>query len=398
MKVLIVYRDFLLDGGLPKDARSFVSEFPEEVDITVICKKKESNKISFNGNIFTVDSIKDIMLKTFAQNYDYVIYIGFSSLYNVFLAKKINVPYVILPFSQINRFLDYDNPFFEHILPDVKNLENSEFRYPEYSRVKNGNRDVFSYLRRYKRGLYRKTLGYSFLKKAEAIGVFSKFEKLQIEDIYRGNNFAYFYYRFGLYHEDLTVGSDKFDSNDKLKLVFWSRADFYYKGIDRILRAIKCLIEEGSDIAFKLYIVGPDYNMGYKKTHNYLEEYSLGAHVELVKTGGYTPGTLGLLASADLSVCLSRWDGPPRVIRESLTLGVPVLASKEANFDLYLEKLNCGYLSASQEELVDILRSLNLNDIRVKKSNAQKFGGYFEWKKTSEDFISQLKKLNQNSF
>ena len=116
----------------------------------------------------------------------------------------------------------------------------------------------------------------------------------------------------------------------------------------------------------------------------------------MVESGAYTSGTLGLLASADLAVCLSRWDGPPRVIRESLTLGVPVLASQEANFDLYLEHQDCGYLSRNQQDLVEILRNLNRNDLRKKKKNAEKFGQYFEWKNVSKDFLIQLNKLNKN--
>ena len=124
MKILIVYRDFLLDGGLPHDVRSFVSNFPDDAVVTIISKGSEFNSFNFRGNIIEVDSMLEVFLKNFSQNYDYAVYIGFSSLYNVFLAKKINVPYLVLPFSQVNRFLDYDNPFFEHIIPDVKKLEN----------------------------------------------------------------------------------------------------------------------------------------------------------------------------------------------------------------------------------------------------------------------------------
>ena len=396
MKILIIYRDFLLGGGVPSDARSFVSNFPDDVSVSVICKGKELNSYDFRGNIITIDSMREAVLRSFSQDYDYAVYIGFSSLYNVFLAKKINIPYLVLPFSQVNRFLDYDNPFFEKIIPDVKNLENSKFHYPKLSRVKNGNRDLFSYLRRLKRVVFRKTLGYFYLNNARAIGVFSEFEKDQIKNLYPYGKYEYFYYRFGLYREKLVLGPDEFDSEDKLRLVFWSRTDYYYKGIDRILNAIRYLVEEESYISFKLYIIGPDYNKGYDRISEFINSHRLNEHVELLKTGKYTSGTIGMLARADLSVSLSRWDGPPRVIRESLTLGVPVLASEEANFDIYHEHLDCGYLSKSQDDLVRILRNLNPSDLSLKKSNARKFGQHFEWNNVSSDFILQLRKLHRN--
>ena len=39
MRVLIVYRDFLLKGGLPVDARNFASNFPKGISVTVVCKE-----------------------------------------------------------------------------------------------------------------------------------------------------------------------------------------------------------------------------------------------------------------------------------------------------------------------------------------------------------------------
>ena len=394
MRLLIVYRDFLLKGGLPTDARNFVSNFPKNVTSTIICKENDEFKNELNFEVMTLNSLKEIIGSNLNLNYDYAIFIGFSSLYNVLVALKIKIPYVLLPFSQINHFLDYDNPFYEHILPDVKNLENSKFYYPKVTRVKNGKRDLYSQYRRIKRLLFRKTIGYLFLKKAHAIGVLSNFELREIENLYKKYKFNNFNYRFGLYKHDLILGTDEYDSTDKLKLIVWSRTDFFYKGIDKILKAIKYLNDESVELAFKLYIAGPDYNEGYKKINEFIEESKISEHVQLIKSGEYTSGTLGLLAKADLSVCLSRWDGPPRVIRESLTLGVPVLASKNANFDFYLDYQDCGYLVENQDDLVRVLQDINRNDICRKKSNAQNFGDYFHWKNVSYDFISELTKMN----
>ena len=111
-----------------------------------------------------MNSIRDILSKTIRFNYDYCVFIGFSSIYNFFISRKIKIPYIVLPFSQINHFLDYDNPFYEKILPDVRSLEKDKIKYPKLTRVKNGKHDMFSFFRRLKRGLFRKTLGYFYLK------------------------------------------------------------------------------------------------------------------------------------------------------------------------------------------------------------------------------------------
>lgn len=394
MRVLIVYRDFLLNGGLPVDARKFVSNFPKDVCVTVACKENVKLRKELSFNFIILDSAIDILTETIDSSFDYGVFIGFSSLYNVLLAIKIKTAYVVLPFSQINHFLDYDNPFFEKILPDVRSLEKNKIKYPKLSRVKNGKRDIFSVFRRIKRGLFRQTLGAFYLKKADAIGVFSKYEKEEINRFYKNNSFKYFFYRFGVDCKNLNIGSDKYEEGFfKLKLVIWSRTDFYYKGIDRILKAVKDLSKENFDINFKLYIVGPDYNDGYKRIEDFVEQNKINEHVQLLKTGSYTSGTLGLLAESDLSICLSRWDGPPRVFRESIELGVPVLGSKESNFDVFVDNFDCGYIVNNQIELFNMLKNIDKYDILTKRENAKKYKNYFSWKESSSDFISELKKI-----
>ena len=42
--------------------------------------------------------------------------------------------------------------------------------------------------------------------------------------------------------------------------------------------------------------------------------------------------------------------------RESIELGVPILGSKESNFDVYVNKFNCGYIANNQIELFDIFK------------------------------------------
>lgn len=394
MKLLFVYRDFLKEGGLPVDTRSFISNLPSDINVTVVCHENIELQSSLPFKFIIINSFEDIFFKPIEDNFDYCVFLGFSSLYNNFLALRIKIPYIILPFSQINRFLDYDNPFYQDILPEVRSLEQTSIIYPKRSRVKNGQRDLHSYLRKIKRTCFRKTLGYIYVRKALAIGVLSHYEKDEIHRIFKYNKFKFFNYRFGLNQESLKIGEDQFEKDtSKMKLVIWSRADFYYKGIDRILHVIKDLLKENHDLTFKLFIIGPDYNDGYSKIDDFINQNRLEEHIQLIKPGSYSPGTHALLMKSDLAVCLSRWDGPPRVIRESLELGVPILASKESNCDFLIENFDCGYLVNTQEELYHTLKFLDKNDVLTKRVNTEKFKTYFSWNECSSDFIKEISNL-----
>ena len=394
MNLLFVYRDFLKEGGVPVDVRSLISNLPSDTNVTIVCHENIELQTSLKFKFITINSFSDFLSKPITNNFDYCIFLGFSSIYNILLACRINIPYIILPFSQINRFLDYDNPFYKHVLPDVRSLEKTNIVYPKHGRVKSGQRDLFTFLRKIRRVIFRKTLGYLFVRKASAIGVFSNFEKEEINQIFKNNKFNFFNYRFGLNQEGLKIGDDRFAKDtSKLKLVIWSRVDFYYKGIDRILTAIKNLRDKNHDLTFKLFIIGPDYNNGYRKIEDFIYQNLLEEHIQLIKPGSYSPGTHGLLTKSDMTVCLSRWDGPPRVIRESLELGVPILASKESNCDILVEKFDCGYVVKNQDELFNVLRFLDRNDIMTKRINTRKCKNYFSWDECSRDFINNISNL-----
>jgi glycosyltransferase involved in cell wall biosynthesis len=158
-------------------------------------------------------------------------------------------------------------------LPVVADLEkDNEVSLHKKSRVKNGKLDISSYKRAVIRFVYRGTIGKYFINKASGIGVISDYEKNEINKIYVNNKYKFFYYKLGAFINSEKQGKDKLPNSDGLiKLIIWSRADYYYKGIDRALLAIKDMKKEKKDINFKLYIVGPDYNNGYLKINNFID-------------------------------------------------------------------------------------------------------------------------------
>lgn len=391
MRLLFVYKDFLGKGGFPNEIRTLVLNFSKSIDIDIICRKEITELEQKNIKFIFIENLKEALLYKNQILYNKVIFCGYSSMYNVILSFKIKQEYIVLPFSQINTFLDFDNPFEKNSLPIISNLENGlKSKNFKISRVKNGHKDIFSYFRSLKRKLYRVTFGKYFLNKSSAIGIISNYEQKCINNIYKKNTFNFFYYRFGSFIDTSKKGIDTLPKQkDIVKLVIWSRVDFYYKGIDRILYAIKELNDSKIKINFKLYIIGPDYNNGYEQINEYTKYNNIQDYINIIKPGQYTSGTYGMLSEADISVCLSRWDGYPRVLRESFLLNIPLLVSEEANFDKTIKKFNSGIIIKNNNELIKYLSKINFDYINNVKIHNDL--DYLSWENVSDDFIYQIK-------
>jgi len=395
-EILFVYKDFLGKGGFPSEIRELVTHLPKYTRVTVICEVGDFKYLKKGISYIYINSLKDIFnLKSNIQ-FHQIVFCGFSSLYNICISLKIKQNYVVLPFSQINVFLDFDNPFEKNALPIVKTLEleKKSSHKNVQGRVKNGKRDIHSAIRALKRKFFRETIGKYFLNNADGIGIISQYEEDEINKIYFQNKYKFFNYRFGSILDLNKKGNDKLEQNTNLiKLVVWSRVDFYYKGIDKLLNAIANISDT---LKVKLYIVGPDYNKGYEKVIEFIKKNNIENHVQLLKTGEYTSGTFGILADADIVACLSRWDGYPRVLRESLLLNIPILISKEANFDIPIKKFNCGVIVDTNDQIENILSTLDRKYLNSLKENSL-LNDYFSWEACSSDFIKSLMKVTSSA-
>ena len=89
--------------------------------------------------------------------------------------------------------------------------------------------------------------------------------------------------------------------------------------------------------------MGPNYNRGEEYISAKIKEQHLKNRVFLYEESVWRGTTLPLQC-ADYSILLSRWDGYPRSLRESVSMSVPIIASEETNFWDLINKTNCGYL------------------------------------------------------
>jgi len=376
--IIFYYDDLNGSGGAPGEIRQFIKACTECFDgnVSVIYRKKWS--------IFNVPNIFHLLKR---RKDSQVILFKFSSLSNIYLSlicKLYGIDYSIVPLWQVSSFLDWDNPFEKNVIPTAGNDYKNKAKL---GRSTFGKKNFLSYFRYFKRLTYRKTFGFFMLKFAKYVFVFSEFEKSEIDKLLGNNNFIYRFIRFECSIENRLIGSDRFSkSNGTLKITFWGRLDYYYKGIDKICNEILRIKDQS--LNFKIYLIGPDYNESYRLVNDFITKNSLYNNLEIISD--YERGTLGYLADSDYSIVVPRWDGYVRSIKESILLGVPVIVNKETNHDKTIQELDCGYL-IDPDTLGDFL--VQLCKVNTHKINitTDKSVEYFSSKACALDFLHAFK-------
>lgn len=394
-RVLFIYKYYWEYGGVPTETRNFIRCLSHLCSVQVHSMRgplmTDEGEFSHIPNPYINKRLKAFSLSNqFIRSFDTVILVGYSDLFNVVFAlrlKLLGIPYIIIPMCQVNDFLDHKNPFVRGIVPDVRNLE-SGLLSNKLSHSEKGN---FSRLiKEWQRKLYRFTFGKFLLKNSSRIAVFSNYEKdtlIRLKDS-KLPPIEIFYFGTDT-PSNLSDDSLNFDG---VKFVVWSRMDYYFKGLDIILLAVSKVVSLCNyKLNFKFFLAGPDYNGGYQQIKRDIEKYGIQEFVQILQPGDYTPGSVGILASADYSVIMSRWDGPVRSLRESLALGIPIICSPQTNFDSLIARYNIGYLAASTDELAATITKACLpENINQMKDNTNSIKSIMSWEFSVEDFYKRI--------
>ncbi len=124
-----------------------------------------------------------------------------------------------------------------------------------------------------------------------------------------------------------------------LRLLFFGRNDRVQKGLDILLPAFQRAVNDGANA--RLTIAGRPWGDSVSYLTSFIARHGLGGRVEL--RGAVDQSAAGtLFDAADFLFFLSRWDGPPRPIREAIARGLPVVASPESNMGHLLERFGAG--------------------------------------------------------
>jgi glycosyltransferase involved in cell wall biosynthesis len=132
-------------------------------------------------------------------------------------------------------------------------------------------------------------------------------------------------------------------------LLFFGRNDITQKGIDVLVEGYRLALREG--LRLPLVVAGhPDKrSVGYWRKVK--RDPELSPHVELM---GEVPDEerSRLLVDARCLVFPSRWDGPPRPIREAIALGTPVIVTNGTNMGQLVENHEAGELVALEAKSI----------------------------------------------
>jgi len=140
--------------------------------------------------------------------------------------------------------------------------------------------------------------------------------------------------------------SKEFPEHQKsFKLLFLGRLDPWHKGIDHLLEAVAIARAKVPNIV--LFLVGPKKRRYSTQIPELIERQGLINHVVLVGPLYDPVAKYSALASSDLFVLTSRFEGFPLTVLEAMACGVPVLVTRGTNAGGMLARKQAGIVCES---------------------------------------------------
>ena len=184
---------------------------------------------------------------------------------------------------------------------------------------------------------------------------------------------------------------------EKIKIVFIGRLDYYIKGFDIMLDAVKQLTGTKYKNDFDLHIYGPDLQGRYAHVEEMIAERALGDCVAL------HPAVFGkekesVLLDADIFIQTSRSEGMPMGILEALSYGLPCLITVGTRMGDYVAEYNAGWVAETDTQSVyeNLIRIMEeKNTLEDKSVNAKKLiDDNFAWDKVASETIETYRQYS----
>lgn len=141
-----------------------------------------------------------------------------------------------------------------------------------------------------------------------------------------------------------------FSENEKI-IVYIGRLDYYHKGLDLMIEAIKIKKEYFQEKKCKFYIYGPDYQNRRENAKRLIEENGVESLVYLLDAVRDKEKE-DILLGTDIFIQTSRSEGMPLGILEALSYGVPCLITKGTNMGEYVETYNAGWVAETNADSI----------------------------------------------
>ena len=176
----------------------------------------------------------------------------------------------------------------------------------------------------------------------------------------------------------------------KMNITFLSRIDYYGKGIDVLLEAVKKLQCEGWEDKIEFNFYGNKYDDTYKL----LLEYG-----DFVKYHGFVTGNekAEVLKKASMNILPSRSEGMPMTILEALSYGCPCMVTPMTNMAELIKENHCGWvIDLTAESIVQTIKNA-YNELSVNPNKyveqCRKTAEKYSWDNVAEESIMFYQKL-----
>lgn len=183
----------------------------------------------------------------------------------------------------------------------------------------------------------------------------------------------------------------------KLRILCFGRNDVYQKGLDILLEGFAQAVRNRASA--ELTIAGRPWNNSGRYIRKVVTQRRLSDVVQVV--GPVDEGTkYQLLAQADYLVFLSRWDGPPRPIREAIAVGTPVIVSPETNMGCLVEEHHAGMqVQLDVNQVGEAIAELAANPElwRRHRDGVAQLRERLDWHRVAEDYIRGYEKALRES-
>jgi hypothetical protein len=311
---IIFYKDYNDDGAFPETIRNSFKI------------KKFYNSLNFE-----------------IQKGEKILIISTSSIFSfvVCLTSKLKGGVVYLsPLAQLHPFLDTDNPFeFGDKFENKGWVLNNE-----KGRRLSGKRTFKSIFRFFYRKLWKNIFVRLMFWISDGVLVLSNYEGTLVKkinhkiDLFRLDQWYYIPYK----REGIKLDLPK----NKINLLYWGRVDFYYKGLDVLIKNLHKLPN------INLYISGGDYRNGMQKIKDFQNKENLTNLIYIKETISYKA-----LQDFEYMILASRWEAFFRAPLDAIANDLKVLCRSSLNFDFYLRKKDI--LFNNDQDLIKILTKLN---------------------------------------
>ena len=161
--------------------------------------------------------------------------------------------------------------------------------------------------------------------------------------------------------------------------LFLGRLDIKQKGLDVLLRAFGEMVSSSGSTA-KLALAGPCDGTSCRRLEKMARK--LGIHEQVLFLGPqYDSAKIWLMTRARALVLASRWEGLPIVAMEALSVGLPVIATTDANLGEYCEEasdnLTCEVRVSDLAKQMQRLAASTDEELTVFREQSRRLGSHF---------------------